>query len=1190
MRLKIPCISQSLFILSILLYASNANAEISCPASDITDTTISGNMRGLDVSDTDCSVLDHNVSDYNSAATFPTSIFPFSAFLPDLSSGQTVARFAMHTGSTIATFSSATCSGATITGIDTLVLDVELNNGDSCTLKFGANSDDQGFSGATLSRSGSIYSLTAGTLSGGPYGGTFVVADSTPPTLSTLSPADNATDISTTANLVITLSENAAKGTGNILIKKTADDSTAETIDVTSGLVTISGAVVTINPSITLDSNTEYYVQIAATALDDSSGNSYAGITDTTSWSFRTSASYSISIAKTTDGTENNGSTPTDAVFTVTVTPANASGSAITGNIAYTGTATNGTDYATGATTFSIPNNSSTATITLDVTEDAIVEGTETVIATISSPSEGSIATAAATANLTDDDNVANAAPVITEGDSASVRVGTDSQTPAFNLTLNATDTNTADTLTWSIKTNGSKGTASVSGTGASKTIGYTLNSGAVAGSESFVVEVSDGALTDTITVNVFILDTTLQPASDADSNNDGITDGVAASFGTTDSDNDSIPDALETLLDRDVTPTTDTDGDGMPDVAEVLTGRDPNSNDNATTGSPVITVATSPLNLAAKGTVSVYSLTELGVSATDNGVAVTPVPYLKNGVCATGVPYNYKVVCNAIPASGVVSGSNEVWWLFTDTARNWGRNEQFINVLPQIAFQRDRVLAGAANQGSLTTKLVLSGNTVLGQAFNVPFTVSGTAQNPNDADLVAGQFQFQANQRESDPITVTLGSNPTNGNTFVLTLDSSSTIFSQTGASIDTAKVVTVGEKVSQTLTISQGQLYPPRIVNLKGTQGSGGNAVTGQLFDKTQGNVTLNFGLIDPDGGTYSYSWANSDSALLATGLISSTDQNPVLDLSGLATGRYFIELQVTDSTANNATTRLGFMLSVVSISLSPTDDSDGDGTTDSAEGLGDDDGDGIPNYLDAQDAQANVVPTKSADKKNFLVKANPGLRILFGLTAIAVEEGDVTIGLADIASNGNNGQATSNSALPNTVVSQVFDYEIEGFDVPFDPNASGNSIAIILPLTTALTADTSFNKYNATDGWKAFVEDADNTIQWAAFEDGVEGNCPESDSSAYSGDLSEKAGKTCLKVTLEDGGSNDADGAVNGRIVDPLSVGEATATTPTITAHSGGGGLLDWFVGLLLLFIGILKQGLQRMRRQEAETCKS
>ena len=807
----------------------------------------------------------------------------------------------------------------------------------------------------------------------------------------------------------------------------------------------------------------------------------------------------------------------------------------------------------------------------------------------------GSIATASATANITDDD-VANTAPVITEGDSASVRVGTNSQTPAFNLTLNATDTNTTDTLTWTIKTNGSKGTASVSSTdntGTSQAIGYTLNSGATAGSDSFVVEVSDGALTDTITVTVFILDATLKPASDTDSNNDGITDGVAASFGTTDTDNDGVPDALETLLGRDVTPTTDTDGDGMPDVAEVLTGRDPDSNDNTSADSPVITVATSPLNLAAKGTVSVYTLAELGVSATDNAVAVTPIAYLKNGTCATGVPYNYKTVCNAIPASGVVSGSNEVWWLFTDTARNWGRNEQFINVLPQVAFQRDRVLAGAANQGSLTTKLVLSGDTVLGQAFSVPFTVSGTAQNPNDADSVAGQFQFQANKRESDPITVTLGSNPTDGNTFILTLDSSSTVFNQTGATIDTTvQVVTVGDKTSQTITISQGQLYPPRIVDFNGTQGSGSTAVTGQLFDKTQGNVTLNFTLIDPDGGAYSYRWANSDSALLlAAGgsLTSSTAESPVLDLSTLAAGRYFIELQVTDSTAtSSAATRLGVMLTVVnSTTLSTTTDSDDDGTTDSVEGLSDDDGDGIPNYLDAQDAQANVVPTKSADKKNFLVKANLGLRVLFGLTAIAVEEGDITIGLADIASNGNNGQATSNSALPNTTVSQVFDYEIEGFDIPQDPNANGNSIAIILPLTSALTAQTSFNKYNATDGWKTFVEDANNTIQWAAFEDGVEGNCPESSSTVYTSDVSQKVGKTCLKVTLEDGGSNDADGAVNGRIVDPLGVGEAT--TSTITASSGGGGLLDWFVGLLMLFMGILKQGLQRIRHQEAKTCK-
>ncbi len=112
--------------------------------------------------------------------------------------------------------------------------------------------------------------------------------DSNLPTLSSLSPADNATDISVSTNLTITLDENIAKGTGNILIKKTTGDVLVETIDVTSGLVTISGATLTINPTSNFDVNTQYYIQIAATAITDTISNSYVGITDTTSWSFTT--------------------------------------------------------------------------------------------------------------------------------------------------------------------------------------------------------------------------------------------------------------------------------------------------------------------------------------------------------------------------------------------------------------------------------------------------------------------------------------------------------------------------------------------------------------------------------------------------------------------------------------------------------------------------------------------------------------------------------------------------------------------------------------------------------------------------------------------------------------------------------------------------------------------------------------
>ena len=92
---------------------------------------------------------------------------------------------------------------------------------------------------------------------------------------------------SASSNIVRTFSEAVDRETGNILLKKTSDNSTIETIDVTSGQVTGSGTnQITINPNSSLVTGTEYYVQIAATAFDDAAGHSYSGINDTTSFSF----------------------------------------------------------------------------------------------------------------------------------------------------------------------------------------------------------------------------------------------------------------------------------------------------------------------------------------------------------------------------------------------------------------------------------------------------------------------------------------------------------------------------------------------------------------------------------------------------------------------------------------------------------------------------------------------------------------------------------------------------------------------------------------------------------------------------------------------------------------------------------------------------------------------------------------
>ncbi len=101
--------------------------------------------------------------------------------------------------------------------------------------------------------------------------------------MSSSTPADNATSVAVNANIVLNFSEAVDAESGNITIKKTSDDSTIETIDVTGAKVSGSGGTeITINPGTDWSEETEYYVLIDASAFDDSVGNSYAGISSTT--------------------------------------------------------------------------------------------------------------------------------------------------------------------------------------------------------------------------------------------------------------------------------------------------------------------------------------------------------------------------------------------------------------------------------------------------------------------------------------------------------------------------------------------------------------------------------------------------------------------------------------------------------------------------------------------------------------------------------------------------------------------------------------------------------------------------------------------------------------------------------------------------------------------------------------------
>lgn len=99
---------------------------------------------------------------------------------------------------------------------------------------------------------------------------------------------------------------------------------------------------------------------------------------------------------------------------------------------------------------------------------------------------------------------IANRAPVITEGEVKPVSMSEDGDPVAFALTLNATDPDAGETLTWSVQTAAANGLADVTGTGLSKVVSYTPDANYY-GTDEFVVEVSDGSLSDTIVVAVSV-------------------------------------------------------------------------------------------------------------------------------------------------------------------------------------------------------------------------------------------------------------------------------------------------------------------------------------------------------------------------------------------------------------------------------------------------------------------------------------------------------------------------------------------------------------------------------------------------------------------------------------------------------------------------------------------------------------
>ncbi|GAB3332649.1 hypothetical protein GCM10027429_12250 [Marivirga atlantica] len=318
------------------------------------------------------------------------------------------------TGESIGVVGSGTTYDVTVSGGDMASL-----NGD-VTLSFASGQNITDVAGNPL-----VVTTPTGT-----NDNTYTI-DNTAPTVSTLSPADNATDVSLSSNFVITFNEDVVVNSGNLTVHRVSDDGVVRTFDVTNNtIVSVSGNEVTFDNTTDLALNTEHYILLDNGAFEDEAGNAYGGIISTTAWSFTTTDETEIA---TNDPSVTEGNTgSSNLTFTVSLSQPAPSGGATVDYATSDGTATAGTDYTATSGTLSFAAGESSKTIDVVVSGDLMLEPDETVILTLSNPTGTNVVISDNTGTGTINDDDAAAVTI------ADVNANEDDGTITLTATLDA--------------------------------------------------------------------------------------------------------------------------------------------------------------------------------------------------------------------------------------------------------------------------------------------------------------------------------------------------------------------------------------------------------------------------------------------------------------------------------------------------------------------------------------------------------------------------------------------------------------------------------------------------------------------------------------------------------------------------------------------------------------------------------
>ena len=324
------------------------------------------------------------------------------------------------------------------------------------------------------------------------------------------------------------------------------------------------------------------------------------------------------------------------------------------------------------------------------------------------------------------------------------------------------------------------------------------------------------------------------------------------------------------------------------------------------------------------------------------------------------------------------------------------------------------------------------------------------------------------------------------------------------------------VGSASERTITIVEENVAP--VLTLAVTQG--GN--TGRIVAADAGMVTVTASYSDLNAGdTHTFAWAAAVIDMpgaVIDGAVAMFDPSTLGDTTASAGA------SVTDSGIGSLTTAASATIKILAAAPVLADtDTDGDGVADSAEGYGDSDNDGIPDYQD------NITETYLAPvgDSGQVMQSDVGTTIALGDTALAGGNNQVGIDESDVGIEDEE----------FIYLGGLVDFEVSGAQ-------AGASYNIVLPLSSAVPEDATVRKFiDANVGWQAFVENATNAVSSAT---AASGTCPESGSASYTAGL--VLGATCIQLMIEDGGPNDADGAADGTVTDPSGIAVPAIGTPS------------------------------------------